>query len=258
MKRGVIYCYFINNKYYVGKAYTSEKKRQKQHKYSARHGTQTPFCSAIRKYGWGNVIKTYQVLEEVKAESLEELNEKLIIKENYWIKEKNSLLPDGYNVHLSNHKKIAYIPNKKERYEKISKALKGKNNNIYTSKRIICVESGIIYPSISEAERQLNITKGSLTHVLSGRNKKCHGYSFRYIDFSNDKIDNRISRKDTSVICIETDKVYKTISDCSIDMFGNRNYRKGINKACILGIEYHKYHFKYLNQDNPLLNLNKS
>lgn len=258
MERGVIYCYSINNKFYVGKTYTSEKKRQKQHKYNATHGTQTPFCFAIRKYGWENIIKTYQVLEEVKAENLEELNEKLIIRENYWIKEKNSLLPNGYNVHLSNHKKIAYIPNKKERYEKTSKALKGRNNNIYTSKRIICVENGIIYPSIREAERQLGIVKGSLTHVLNGRIKKCHGYSFRYIDFANDKIDNRTSRKDTSIMCIETNKIYNTISECSTEMFGNRNFRKGINKSCILGTKYRQYHFKYLNYDNPLPSLNEN
>ena len=54
----------------IGKTYDIEKKRQKQHKYDANHGTETPFCSAIRKYGWKNVLKTYTVLETLEYETL--------------------------------------------------------------------------------------------------------------------------------------------------------------------------------------------
>lgn len=258
MKKGVIYCYFINNKYYVGKTYGTEKKRKKQHHYDARHGTQTPFCNAIRKYGWDNVVKSYKVLETLEYETLEELNYNLIEREIYWIKEKNSLLPNGYNVHFSNHKKIPYVPNKKERYEKVSKALKGRNNNKYLSKRIMCVETGIIYPSVREAERQNNITEGSLSHVLNGDMQTSHGKHWRYVDLPNHKIDNRISRKLIPVKCIETNKEYRTLNDCSIDMFGNRNYRKNIKNSCETGKSYHEYHFEYLNQDNPLPSLNNN
>lgn len=258
MKKGVIYCYKINDKYYVGKTYGTEKKRQKQHRYDSRHGTQTPFCHAIRKYGWEKVLESYEVLERLEYETLEELNYNLIERENYWIKEKNSLLPNGYNVHFSNHKKIPYVPNKKERYEKVSKALKGRNNNIYLSKRVICVETGKIYPSIGEAERQENMAKGSLTHVLHGKNATTHGKHWRFVDFSNDDIDNRISRKLIAVKCIETNKEYRTLNDCSIDMFGNRNHRKNIKNCCETGKTYHGYHFIYLNQDNPLPSLNNN
>lgn len=258
MKKGVIYCYCINNKYYVGKTYDKEKKRQKQHLYNARHGTQTPFCYAIRKYGWENILKTYKVLETIECDDLQELNEKLIIRENYWINKKNALLPNGYNVHYSNHKNIAYIPDKEERYRKVSKALKGINNNKYTSKRVICVETNIIYPSSREAERQLNITKGSISHILNGDGSTCHGYHFRYVDFSNNKIDNRKSRKIIPILCVETNKKYRTLSDCSIDLFGNRNHRKGLQKSCETGCDFHGYHFKYLSHDNPLPSSNEN
>lgn len=258
MFKGIIYCYHINNKYYVGKTYGTEKKRQKQHLYDSRHNTQTPFCSAIRKYGWENVLKTYKVLETLEDETIEKLNFNLIERENYWIKEKNSILPNGYNVHFSNHKKIPYIPNKKERYKKVSKALKGKNNNKYLSKRIICVETNVIYPSIREAERQLNIASGSIIHTLSGKNQTCHGFHWRYVDYSNEKIDNRISKKLIPVKCIETNKEYKTINACSIDLFGNRNHRKDIKLCCETGKTHNNYHFKYLNQDNPVPSLNKN
>jgi len=266
MKRGIIYCYHINNKYYVGKTYDKERKRQNQHKYDAYHGTQTPFCYAIRKYGWKNILQTYEVLETIEDENLQTLNEKLIIRENYWIMNKNSLLPNGYNVHLSNHKKIAYIPNKKERYNKVSKKLKGKNNNPLISNKVLCVETNIVYPSVREAERKNNYPKNSLWSCLNGKQKTAQGYHWKYVDKETKEYDIAKARKKplkgynpqcVPIICLETQKEYISINDCARDMFGSINYKRGIKKSCDTGKPYHNYNFKFLNHGNPVPSLEK-
>ena len=267
MKTGVIYCYHINNKYYVGKTYDKESKRKKQHKYNANIGTETPFCNAIRKYGWENILATYEVLERLEYETLEELNYNLIERENYWIKEKNALVPNGYNVHFSNHKKVPYVPNKKERYEKLSKKFKGLNNNPKTSNRIICVETGIIYPSVREAERQNNFPKNSIGNCLNGKAHTAKGYHWKYVDKETPNFNIEKARKKPlvekhsqkiQIICLETQKKYDCINDCAREMFNSIDCKRGISKSCKTKKPYRKYNFRFLNQGNPVPSLNEN
>ena len=270
--KGIIYSYKINEKYYVGKTYDKEKKRQKQHKYNATHGTQTPFCHAIRKYGWENVLKTYEVLETIEKETIEELNYELIEKECYWIKEKQSLIPNGYNVHFSNHKKIPYIPNKEERYKKVSKALKGKYMNPkYSSKKIICVETGVEYPSISECERQMGFAKNTVGNVLRGKYKTHKGYHFAYTELPNIEYIGNVKRKYSTIeeanearrkyikkvskpiVCVETGEVYGSIREAvRMKYGGNENCRRHIQESIKYGWKVKGYSWKLLNQDNPV------
>ena len=272
--RGVIYCYHIGNKYYVGKTYGKERKRQKQHKYDSTHGTQTPFCSAIRKYGWKNVLKTYEVLEVVEKETLKELNYELIERENFWIKEKNALLPNGYNVHFSNHKKIPYIPNKKERYEKVSKSLKGKYMNPkYSSKKIICVETGIEYPSIRECERQMGFCKNTVGAVLKGKYENHKGYHFKFTELPNNEYvgDKSSKRKYATIeeanearrkfakkiskpiVCVETGEVYASIREAVRKVYGGDDgCRRHIQESIKYGWKVKGYRWKLLNQGNPV------
>ena len=271
--RGVIYCYFINGKYYVGKTYGSERKRKNQHYYDSTHGTQTPFCNAIRKYGWENVLKTYQVLEIVEKETLQGLNYELIERECYWIREKNSLLPNGYNVHFSNHKKVPYVPNKKERYEKVSKALKGKYmNQEYSSKKIKCVETGIEYPSVRECERQMGFAKNTISNVLNGKYKTHKGYHFTYTELPNIEYIGDVKRKKYAtveeanearkkytkkvskpIVCIETNEVYESIREAVRAKYdGNENCRRQIQESIKYGWKVKGYTWKLLNQGNPV------
>lgn len=267
MEKGVIYCYYVNDKYYVGKTYSGEKKRQKQHKFDSEHGTETPFCYAIRKYGWENVLETYKVLETLEYETLEELNYNLIERENYWIKEKNALLPNGYNVHFSNHKKIPYIPNKEERYKKTSEKLKGKNNNPKLSNRVICVETGVIYPSVREAERTNNYPKNTLWGCLNGRQHTAQGFHWKYADKETPEFDIEKARKKPlvikhsqkiEVICMETQEKYESINDCARKMFNSKHCKRGISTSCKTGKKYNNYHFRFLNHGNPVPSLNEN
>lgn len=85
---GIIYCYTnkINNKQYIGQTLW-EKQRYNQHK---RCYEDSVFHRAIQKYGFDNF--EYKIL--YTSDNIEELNQ----MEQKFIKELNTLVPNGYNV----------------------------------------------------------------------------------------------------------------------------------------------------------------
>lgn len=50
------------------------------------------------------------------------------------------------------------------------------------SKRTLCVETGIIYSSASEAYRQTHISQGNISAVCRGQRETAGGYHWKYID----------------------------------------------------------------------------
>jgi len=67
--------------------------------------------------------------------------------------------------------------------ERCSKGMIGKLiNNKFRSKKILCVETEIIYPSISEAERQVHINKCNIIGCCKGRYRTAGGYHWKYIE----------------------------------------------------------------------------
>ena len=65
----------------------------------------------------------------------------------------------------------------KERLDKMSKSMKGKN-----TKAIICINTGNIYSSIIEAANELNCNKRSISNILCGLSTQTkHGLKFDYI-----------------------------------------------------------------------------
>ena len=89
-----IYCFtnLINKKQYIGQSINIQN-RKNQHYYRFKNpndnGYSMPIHLAFRKYGWENF--SFEILEECSIEELDE-------KECFWIKEKNTLVPNGYNV----------------------------------------------------------------------------------------------------------------------------------------------------------------
>jgi group I intron endonuclease len=80
----------INNKIYIGRTIQKLSYRWTQHKQSARNGCNFILHRAIRKYGVENFI-----FEQIDtAINLTEL----LKKESFYIKELNSLKPNGYNI----------------------------------------------------------------------------------------------------------------------------------------------------------------
>ena len=63
--------------------------------------------------------------------------------------------------------------------EKISRSLMSNNR---ASKRIICIETGVLYESGMDAYRRTGISNGSISHVLNGRAKTAGNYHWRYAE----------------------------------------------------------------------------
>lgn len=61
----------------------------------------------------------------------------------------------------------------------MSNAHKGKDGNRKTP--IVCIETGIVYPSIKRASEDMGILKTSICNMLSGYSKSANGYHFRKV-----------------------------------------------------------------------------
>lgn len=244
--KGIIYSYTINNKMYIGKTYTEERKRQNKHKYEAlKRNSNTPFARAIRKYGWENVLKSYKVIEIIYSDDKQELNKRLIDLENENIIKFNTLVPNGYNVHLSNHKELPKVYNKEEIYKKVSKSLKGKYLNNVNSKRIICIETNETFPSISEASRKMNISVQCICNVLKGKGVTAGGHTFKY-EFGEAPRKNRQKKK---VKCIELNIIFESLKDASEYFTGSRNQHSNISSAIKRNGTFRGNHFEYVNTE---------
>lgn len=78
-----------NGKIYIGQA-KDFKSRIRCHRYHSKSNKRNnPFYAALKKYGWDNFI--INIVEECDIQLLNE-------REEYWIKEKNCLYPNGYNL----------------------------------------------------------------------------------------------------------------------------------------------------------------
>ncbi len=227
--KGIVYCYNINGKFYVGKTYRQERKRWEKHKHDAlTNKANTPFARAIRKYGWDKVFSSYEVLETIEHEDVRELNKMLIERENFYIDKKNSILPHGYNVKKSNTIHIPTQNNKEEMYKKISKSLKGKYmNQDYSSKKIICLETNKEYPSISECAREMGITVACICRVLKKKQVTAGNFTFMYVGGELP----RKSLQKRPVRCIGLDMIFDSLKDASEYFTGKRNQHCNVASA---------------------------
>lgn len=218
---GIIYQYKIGNKYYVGKTYMLERKRINKHKYEALTLKKDhPFCKAIRKYGWGTVRASYSVVERHSAKSKQELNDILIDREAFWIAQRNSVVPNGYNIYSKGTRKTPHTENKEEIYKKISSSLKGKYMNCEsTSRRVYCIEQQKWYLSVSEAERQNSISKGSIGKAASGRNCRAGGLTWSYTGKKPERED-LIKKSRKPIYCIELNKTFPSIYEAAKEIYG--------------------------------------
>ena len=236
--KGVIYQYNSpNGKIYVGQTLYLQRKRINKHKHEAlTKQCDTPFGRAIRKYGWDTIRETYRVIEYVEADNKQLLKKKLTERENYYILELNTLVPNGYNVKLTNQEKLGDYRNKELMYKKISESLKGKylNEKNSNSRRIINIDTNTIYPSISQATRETGILTQEICRVLKGKGLKAGGFSWCYID-DNGNIDKsnlrQINRKQLPVYCVELDKRFVSAYE-GAKYIGKPNAKANIRRAC--------------------------
>lgn len=83
------------------------------------------------------------------------------------------------------------------------------------AKPIVCIETGVVYPSVSEAVRQTGLYHNAVTDCLKKRRDSVAGYHWEYKD--PESIDSGIFKNSRfkPVVCIETGIVYETIKDAA-------------------------------------------
>ncbi len=54
-----------------------------------------------------------------------------------------------------------------------------KNIQIYVRKKVLCVDTGVIYSSATEASKKLNLNRSAIAHQIA-RGGKCKGLTFKY------------------------------------------------------------------------------
>lgn len=54
-------------------------------------------------------------------------------------------------------------------------------NNPKRRKQVICIETGKIYPSTMQVERELGFNKSGISHACRGNQKTAYGFHWRYI-----------------------------------------------------------------------------
>jgi len=153
----------INEKSYVGQTTQSLKKR------FGDHFRDTSHCAylkgSIKKYGKENF--TMECLEIVEAESNQELRTRLNDLEVKYIKENNTLCPNGYNLTSGGNAAVICGESIKKRAEKFKKT-------------IICNETGRVYPSTVDAAKEFAVLPKFISRVLRGKRKHFRGLSFSY------------------------------------------------------------------------------
>lgn len=188
----------INGKVYIGQTCKQPKKRWRNGKgyKGSKH-----FYNAIQKYGWDGfeheILYDNLTLEEANNKEKECIQKYKSNDENF-----------GYNIREGGF----CILVRPETREKVSKALKnhpgywtGKHRDEETKKKISntskgkkmseeakqnislrksfpveCIETGIIYYGISEAERQTGIYNNNISQCCKGTRKTAGGYHWRY------------------------------------------------------------------------------
>lgn len=195
----------INGKCYVGQ--TNQSLNNRFGKNGIKYATQPYFYEDIKKYGWNNF--EHISLEEVASK--EEADK----KEVYWGLYYHALYPEGYCLKLGNKEnkintkefsKIRSAASKenwknKEYREKISEIRKKEWENfsqknkdkclsnldrtgkggLAQSKKVLCVETNIIYASTREAERKTNICHNNISQVCNGKRQTAGGYHWKFV-----------------------------------------------------------------------------
>ena len=211
------------------------------------------FYNAINKYGFDNF--KFEILEEYNVNDRDKLHAILNEREMYYI-DKFDTFKSGYNSTLGGdgtkgmagelnpfynkkHTKEAKIKmSEKHKGKKLTKEHKLKisestkkalgnlseekkrrmSNESPNRKKVICLETQIIYNSICECSDLLQIQRSDIRKVCNGKRIKAKGLTFRFIEneiVKDVEVENKAKRK---IICTNTNKVYESITEASKDL----------------------------------------
>ena len=204
------YTVYMHKNKINGKVYIGITKQKPQYRWNNGNGYKTQlFYKAILKYGWDN-FEHYILFEHLTKQEAEYKEIQLIKKY------KSHCGKYGYNVldDINKHRTERNLRKKRKKREvkeitkeklrkanlgkhlsletknKLSKLRKGKSN-LKNMKKIICIETNIIYNGLIIASQKTNINFKNIQSVCSGRSKTAGGYHWQYYDL--DKIEEEIN-----------------------------------------------------------------
>lgn len=100
-----------------------------------------------------------------------------------------------------NFSKYWHLPRSEETKEKLK---------IAHQKRVVCIETGQIFDSITLAAKTLGLTRNAVGNVLNGYSVSAKGYHFAFCDEKSPKVREAIKRC-KSVICLETGEIFESV-----------------------------------------------
>lgn len=179
-----LYCLtnLINGKQYIGITKQNIYKRWKNGN-GYKKGTRME--NAIKKYGWDNFK------HEVLFDNLSK--EKAVELEKYYIKQLDTI-NNGYNVQEGGFNSNNGVVSDETR-KKLSISHKGQHSSPNTEFKkgerslahlkllvpVYCIELKKVFSSITDAERELNISH-HIWDCLKGKRNKCGGYHWKYLE----------------------------------------------------------------------------
>ena len=192
MNKWVIYVHtlILDGRKYIGQT-NDIKARWKPSAYK----TCTKFYNAIQEYGWNNF--SHEILyDNLTLEEANKLEEELIAKYNT-INNGFNLDSGGLNHLHSEETKIKMsntrkgVPKTEAHKKAISEGLKkyertpehNRNNQLAQHrKKVQCIETGIIYESLSDAERKTGILGETISRNCRGKQKSASGLHWRFVN----------------------------------------------------------------------------
>ena len=181
MAKGYVYktTNLLNGKWYIG---------SKRGEYNPLYlGSGTALKRAINKYGRVS-FTTVMLCEVDDAYEMEELIlQTLDAKEDNWSYNLSNQPQGSYECYDITKTRISE-KNKGKKFRLGHKNTKNHNQKISQShannpkkfKQVLCVETGIIYKSLQEAELSNNIKPCSISSAIS-RNSKCGGLTWQHV-----------------------------------------------------------------------------
>lgn len=154
-------------------------------------GALSYFGKAILKYGWDNI--THEILSENLSKDEANKMERELIKEY-----KTTNRKYGYNISIGGE-------------------VRGK------SRKTICIETNEVFDTAVEAGRKYNVTPCNINSCCQGKSKTAGGYHWEYLNYIKKELPDKvrcgkISNKKQPIKCVETDKVYDTITQASKEL----------------------------------------
>lgn len=119
-------------------------------------------------------------------------------------------------------KKIS-IANTGKRHSEETKRKLSESHKGLGAKRVVCVETCVIYSSIKEASEQLSLKGHHIGSCCNGDRKTCGGYHWCFEDdYNEEKVKElllpKVNKHCVSVLCVETNKKYDSIQDAASDI----------------------------------------